>query len=110
MLDFRFKIASTDHSLFVMHEGSHFVAIFVYVDDVIVVRNNMELVHSVKGHLHDLFKIEDLLELKYFLGLKIARSSQGLHICQKKFALNLLKDLSFVKTHMAKECRLIKEG
>ncbi|XP_059281088.1 uncharacterized mitochondrial protein AtMg00810-like [Lycium ferocissimum] len=39
------------------------------------------------------FKIKDLGEMRYFLGLEIAWSQQGIMVCQRKFALDLIADL-----------------
>lgn len=65
--------------------------------------------------MHDLFKIKDLGELKYFLGLEIVTSTSGIYTCQKKLMLDLLKDTRFLNckpttTPMSNECRLTKEG
>jgi len=37
---------------------------------------------AVKDCLHDKFKIKDLGLLRFFLGIEVARSPMGIHICQ----------------------------
>ena len=44
----------------------------------------MHEINSVKNLLNATFKIKDLGKLKYFLGLEIARTHEGIHLCQKK--------------------------
>lgn len=110
-----FILAPSDHSLFVKHQGSSFIALLVYVNDVIVASNDLALVIEVKNYLHDQFKIKDLGELKYFLGMEVAHSKQVLHICQNKFTKDLLQATGFITskpapTPMNFNCRLIKEG
>ena len=47
---------------------------------------------AVKEYLHKQFKIKDLGELRYFLGLEIARSREGIAINQRKYCVQLLTD------------------
>lgn len=42
------------------------------------------------------FNMKDLGEVKYFLGLEIDRSEAGFFISQKKYALDLLRELNMM--------------
>lgn len=53
---------------------SSFVALLVYMDEIIIVSNNDSLIIDVKSYLHELFKIKDLSALKYFLGSEVAKT------------------------------------
>ncbi|GAU31823.1 hypothetical protein TSUD_58240 [Trifolium subterraneum] len=49
-------------------------------------------IERIKIILDRQFKIKDLGSLKYFLGLEVAQSSQGITISQRKYCLDLLED------------------
>ncbi|OMO86373.1 Integrase, catalytic core [Corchorus capsularis] len=115
LLKYGFKQSQADHSLFTRSANGSFVALLVYVDDIIIASNNFDEVTNIKGYLHDLFSIKDLGELKFLLGLEVARSQQGINICQKKYTLDLLKDMDFLDckptpTPILPETRLIKDS
>uniref|UniRef100_A0A3Q7F187 Reverse transcriptase Ty1/copia-type domain-containing protein n=1 Tax=Solanum lycopersicum TaxID=4081 RepID=A0A3Q7F187_SOLLC len=44
------------------------------------------------------FKIKDLGEMRYFLGLEIARSRDDIMVSQRKFALDLISDFGLAGT------------
>jgi len=48
--------------------------------------------HNIKFILHSTFKIKDLGQLKYFLGLEVAHSSKGISLCQRKYCIDHLTD------------------
>jgi len=52
----------------------------------------MEIINKTKGTLHQTFRIKDLGKLKYFLGFEISRTKKGIHMCQRKYALDILNE------------------
>ncbi|PNX73979.1 retrovirus-related Pol polyprotein from transposon TNT 1-94 [Trifolium pratense] len=84
--------SSSDYSLFTMKNGLVFIVILVYVDDIIVTGTSMIEINRIKNILDLNFKIKDLGILKYFLGLEVAHSKQGITISQRKYCLDILQD------------------
>lgn len=94
MLTYGFKQSQADHTLFVKH-SSHgkTTSLIVYVDDIVLTGDNVEEIPRLKEQLAKEFEIKDLGYLKYFLGIEVARSKDGIFICQRKYVLDLLKEI-----------------
>ncbi|RVX01148.1 Retrovirus-related Pol polyprotein from transposon TNT 1-94 [Vitis vinifera] len=88
-----FVQCQSDHTLFVKHfpEGK-LAIIIVYVDDIILTGDHEEKIDSLKKLLTKEFEIKDLGNLKYFLGMEIARSKKGIAVSQRKYVLDLLNE------------------
>ena len=71
---------------------SEFTALIIYVDDIVLTSNSAREISSIKQILHSNFHIKDLGTLKYFLGIEVKHSNQGISLCQRKYCLDLLKD------------------
>ncbi|GAU22432.1 hypothetical protein TSUD_123190 [Trifolium subterraneum] len=84
--------STADYSLFTLHNASHFTALLIYVDDIILAGTDLNEITRIKKILDTHFKIKDLGVLKYFLGLEVAQSREGITISQRKYCLDLLKD------------------
>ncbi|CAL0315661.1 unnamed protein product [Lupinus luteus] len=91
-----------DQALFTKSSAHSFTAILVYVDDLVLTGNDSSQIQYVKHTLDIAYKIKDLGKLRYFLGLEIARSSQGIHLNQRGYALSLLQDLGTLASKPAK--------
>ena len=64
----------------------------VYVDDIIVTGNDVGEMNNLRQRLLKEFDIKELGKLKYFLGIEVAHSKQGIFISQHKYVLDLLKE------------------
>uniref|UniRef100_A0A803PRT7 Polyprotein n=1 Tax=Cannabis sativa TaxID=3483 RepID=A0A803PRT7_CANSA len=87
-----FTHSALDHSLFIQHSSSHFMALLVYVDDVIIASNDLAAIQSLTVRLNGRFKLKDLGSLRYFLGIEVARTNEGIFISQRPHALQILED------------------
>ena len=67
-----FTRSDYDHSLFINYAKQ--VILLLYVDDLVVVAPNKELVVWIRQKLHDEFEMTDLGPLTSFLGLEIERN------------------------------------
>jgi len=76
-----------DHSLFINSSERSFTTILMYVDDIILAGNDKEEIDRIKQALTKTFKIKDLGDLRYFLGLDVAKSKKGIMMNQSKYAL-----------------------
>ncbi|KAL0458234.1 UNVERIFIED_CONTAM: Retrovirus-related Pol polyprotein from transposon RE1 [Sesamum latifolium] len=87
-----FTQSVNDYCLFTRVSSDGFLALLVYVDDILIMGPEESSIIAVKTHLDTLFTIKDLGYAKYFLGLEIARSPTGIAITQQKYISNIISD------------------
>ncbi|XP_050892193.1 uncharacterized mitochondrial protein AtMg00810-like [Lathyrus oleraceus] len=82
-----------DHTLFTKfsHDGKVAVLI-VYVDDIVLTGDDTVEMARVKEKLAVDFEIKDLGFMRYFLGMEVARSKNGIVVSQQKYIIDLLKE------------------
>lgn len=75
----RYYQSQFDHTLFLKDQNrDKLTTLIVYVDDIVVTGNDIEEIDRLRIHLATEFEIKDLGALRYFLGIKVARSRQGI--------------------------------
>lgn len=62
------------------------------MDDILITENDLSMITALK-HLLDVQFNKDLGEMKYYLGLDVTRTKDGIFLSQRKIALDLLKSV-----------------
>lgn len=92
MKSIAYKQSNSDHALFLKGNKKTITALIVYVDDMIVTGNDHEEKEALQIHLAQEFEMKSLGHLKYFLGIEVSRSKEGIFLSQRKYAMDLLKE------------------
>ena len=92
VLRYGFQRSTYVHSVFVCHFSTGIVVLIVYVDDIIISGSDSIGIADLKRYLGQHFHTKDLGTLRYFLGIEVAHSSQGLYLSQRKYVLDLLSE------------------
>ena len=79
-----------DFSLFLCRTNKCTILLLLYVDDMIIIGDDLNGIQQLKDFLSQQFEMKDLGHLSYFLGLEITHSTDGLYIIQAKYASELL--------------------
>ena len=64
----------------------------VYVDDILVIGGDCEEVQMLTKSLFGQFEMKALGQLKFFLGIEVAYSKDGISLSQHKYVLDLLQE------------------
>jgi Reverse transcriptase (RNA-dependent DNA polymerase) len=68
-----YQQSNADHTMFIQRKGEKICILVVYVDDIVLTGNDSVEIKRLKASLAKEFEIKDLGELRYFLGIEVAR-------------------------------------
>mgnify|MGYP005912744945 FL=1 len=80
MKNFGYEQSNSDHTLFLKRDEGKLTALIVYVDDIVVTGNDTGEQLKLQKYLSQEFEMKDLGDLKYFLGIEVARSTTGIFL------------------------------
>lgn len=83
-----FLSIETCHSMFIKKEQYFVTILLVYFDDIVITGNHEDSVHALKKHMHLHIKVKNLGTLRYFLGIEVARSKEGICLTRENMLPN----------------------
>ncbi|XP_075088221.1 uncharacterized protein LOC142170257 [Nicotiana tabacum] len=86
--------SKNDYSMFTKLSVTSITIVVVYVDDNLLTGDDLSEIIALKSFLDAQFRIKDLGEAHYFLGLQIIKHPHGLLVTQHKFLLDLLSEFN----------------
>jgi hypothetical protein len=111
----KFVKCSHEHTLFVKSEGADKILIVsLYVDDLIYTGNDDLMMKQFKDSMKEKISMTDLGKMKYFLGVEVSQTHQGIFIHQSKYASEILsrfgmEDCNKVCSPIVPGCKLVKD-
>lgn len=76
-----YEINETEHTLYRKEDGEgNCITISLYVDDMVYTSGSQVLIEQFKKEMLSTFDMSNLGEIKFFLGLEIYQSSEGIFI------------------------------
>ena len=78
--------------MFVYEKEDIEIRVLVYVDDLVITGNTLDAITNFKEYLSKCFYMKHLGVLKYFLGIEVARNSEGIYLSQRKYVFDILTE------------------
>ena len=86
-----FQKCQSELTLYVKHDGTNTLVIFLYVDDLLIIGSNLKQINKFKLEMKKIFEMTDLGLMSYFLDIEIKQTQDEVFICQRKYAKEILK-------------------
>ena len=89
--------STSDHFVFYHHTSfGQCIYLIVYVDDIVITSSDRMVLGNVNSISSTTFRQKNLGKLKYFLGIEIVQSKSGVVMSQRKYVLDILKEIGML--------------
>ena len=90
LLSIGFLASKVDSFMFILSYGTNILYLLIYVDDILLTGSNSTMLHRLVQLLSSEFKLRDLGDVHYFLGIEVQSTGMGLMLRQHKYILDIL--------------------
>jgi len=74
IISFGLHMVSKDHFMYIKKTTMGIMFLTLYIDDILLAGNNMEMIQTTQQWLSSVFKMKDMGEARYILGVEITRN------------------------------------
>ena len=96
VLKFGLRRCHSDRFVFSHTSNRGKILLIVYVDDIIITGDDKQSIDDLKIYLQNSIRTKDLGKLRYFLGIEVARSKEGISLSQRKYVLDILEEIGLL--------------
>lgn len=82
MRKYGYSHSDSDHTLFYRKRLEKITVLIIYIDDIIITSDDQDEIKRLEEGLSEDFVMKDLGGLKYFIGIEVVRSKQGISLSQ----------------------------
>lgn len=75
-----FQIIESNNYLYYKRFDDQYVILCLYIDDILILSSDLDLINDVKKFLSDYFNMKDIGEVNMILGMKIIRSLDSISL------------------------------
>ena len=111
-----FRRCNADYSIYYIQKDTTKIIILVYIDDLVLLSNNLFYLEEIKKTLGETFAMKDMGEISSYLGIGIKRDrkNRSISLNQLKYIEDILKkygmeDVALISTPMDVNLKLTKE-
>ena len=79
-----------DNCLFVKTVGEETYLISLYVDDILIAGSDPSKIADIKSEFTSRYEMKDLVELNYYLGMKVTRTTDYIRLDQTRYTMDIL--------------------
>ena len=97
LIDQGFTQSLTDACVYSKHSDGETIVIIVWVDDLIIAASNSHVLKDVKTNLNQKFKMRDLGQLSWFLGIQFQIDDDSITMNQSKYIEKVLAKFGMEK-------------
>lgn len=103
LIAYGFQRLAHDNCLFLKDgvNSNVFLAIIIYVDDILICGPSEPEIRRFKDHLHSLYTIKDMGPGRFFLGVEITQTKAGVFLSQIKYIIDMIQDADLTEANTA---------
>ena len=97
-----FKINECSKCVYVRNTNKRYVTVRLYVDDILIIGSNNDIIKTTKKMLNKHFDMKDMGIVDVILGMKITKTSEGYALSKSHYIEKILNKFSKDDNHLAR--------